>query len=144
MAGREVELGEIVVVGLDVGPFGDGEAEVGEDGGDLVEHLADRMDAAGLDPRRAHRQRDVERFRLQPRFERGGLQHRAAGGERLRHLVLQRVDLGPGRAPLVRRHLAERRQQRGDGAFLAERGDAHGFERRLVRRGGDGGEGFGA
>ena len=60
MADREIERGEIVVVGLDVRPFGDREAEVGEDRGDLVDHLADRMDAAGLERRGAHRQRDVD------------------------------------------------------------------------------------
>ena len=46
MARREVQRGEIVVVGLDVRPFGDREAHVGEDRGDLVDHLADRVDAA--------------------------------------------------------------------------------------------------
>ena len=83
MAGREVELGEIVVVALDVRPLGDGEAHVGEDRRDLVDHLADRVDAAGLDARGAHGQRHVERLGLQPRLERGRLQHRAPRGERL-------------------------------------------------------------
>ena len=46
MIGRDVQLGEIVVVELDVRAFGDGEAEIGEDRGDLVQHLADRMDRA--------------------------------------------------------------------------------------------------
>ena len=86
MAGREVELGEIVVVALDVRPFGDREAHVGEDRGDFVEHLADRMDAPGLDAGGAHRQGDVERFGLQPRFQRRRLQHRAAGGQAPRSL----------------------------------------------------------
>ena len=52
--GRDVELGEVEVVGLDVGPLGDGEAHVGEDLGHLVEHLADGMDAPVLQrPERA-------------------------------------------------------------------------------------------
>ncbi len=51
MALGEIERGEIVVVGLDVRPLGDDEAEIGEDGGDLVDDLADRMDAAGLERR---------------------------------------------------------------------------------------------
>ena len=33
---REIELGEIVIVGLDVGTFGDREAHVGEDRGQFV------------------------------------------------------------------------------------------------------------
>ena len=40
MIGRDVELGEIVVVEFDVGAFGDGKAEIGEDRRDFVEHLA--------------------------------------------------------------------------------------------------------
>jgi hypothetical protein len=35
-------------------------AHVGEDRGDLVDHLADRMDAAALGGRLAHRQGDVD------------------------------------------------------------------------------------
>ena len=50
VAGGEVQRREIVVVGLDVRPFGDREAHIGEDGGDLVDHLPDRMDAAPSRP----------------------------------------------------------------------------------------------
>ena len=53
MAFGEIQLGEVVVVGLDVRTFGDREAHVGEDRGELVDHLADRVDAAGF--RRASR-----------------------------------------------------------------------------------------
>jgi hypothetical protein len=56
MAVGKIERGEIVVVGLDIRTFGDGEAHVGEDRGDLVDDLADRVDAAALGRRRAHRQ----------------------------------------------------------------------------------------
>ena len=63
MALGEVQRGEVVVVGLDVRPFGDREAHVGEDRGELVDHLADRMDAADLGRRLAHRQRDVDASR---------------------------------------------------------------------------------
>jgi hypothetical protein len=48
MAIGKVERGEIVVVGLDVRAFGDGEAHVGEDGGDLVDDLGDRVDPPTL------------------------------------------------------------------------------------------------
>ena len=41
MVGRDVELGEIVIVEFDVRAFGDGEAQIGEDRGDFVQHLAD-------------------------------------------------------------------------------------------------------
>jgi hypothetical protein len=56
MADGEVERGEIVVVGLDIRPFGDGKAHVAEDRGDLVDDLADRVDAAALGRRLTHRQ----------------------------------------------------------------------------------------
>ena len=42
----DVERGEIVPVVLDLGPGRDREAQVGENLGELVHHLADRMDAA--------------------------------------------------------------------------------------------------
>ncbi len=45
MLGRDVELGEVEVVGLDVGTFGDGKAHVGEDLDAFVVDLADGMDA---------------------------------------------------------------------------------------------------
>ena len=143
MAGGEIQLGEIVVVALDVRPFGDGKAHVGEDGGEFVHHLADGMDAAGLGGRVAHGQRHVHALGGEPRFEGGFLQHRAARVERLADIVLERVDGGAGALALVGRHLAERRQQGGDRALLAERRDAHGLERRFVACGGDRGKGFG-
>ena len=63
--------------------------------------------------------------------------------KRLRDLVLGEVDRRALRLALVRRHLAERREQRGDRALLAERCDAHGFEGGFVAGGGDLGEDFG-
>ncbi len=39
MIRRDVELGEIVIVEFDIGAFGDGEAQIGEDRGHFVEHL---------------------------------------------------------------------------------------------------------
>ncbi len=134
MAGREVELGEIVVVALDVRPFGDGEAHLGENGGDLVHHLADRMDAPGLDAGQGNGQRDVERLALELRLERRALEHRAPRRERFSDLILQRIDGRAVRLALVRRELAERREQRGDRSLLAERGDARRLERAFVRR----------
>ena len=82
MVGLEVELGEVVVVGLDVRPFGDRKAHVGEDRGQFVDHLADRMNAAGLGRRLAHRQRDVEPLGVEPRVERCVLQRALALGDR--------------------------------------------------------------
>ena len=142
MAGRKVEFGEVVVVALDVRPFGDREAHVGENRGQFVIHLADRVDAAGLDAIAAHRQAEVERFALQPRIERLRLQFHATAGERRGRFVLQRVDRRASATALVGRHFAKRGEQRRDRSLLAERGDARRLERRFVVRRGDGGEGL--
>ena len=52
--------------------------------------------------------------------------------------VLEAVDRGPLHLALVRRHAAERLQQRRDRAALAERRDAHRLQRGLVGGRGDG------
>ena len=140
MVFREIELGEIVVVGLDVRPFGDGKAHVGEDRGQFVDHLGDRMDAADLGRRLAHRQGDVDALGVEARFERRVLERLAARGERCVDAILQPVDQRPLGLALVRRQRAERLQQRGERAALAESCDARRFERRVVAGGGDVGE----
>ena len=108
MALGEIQFGEIVVVGLDVGTFGDRKSHVGEDRVDLLEHLAQRMDAAGFRRRLAQRQRDVDGLGGEPGIERGRLQDVAARGERLGDLVLGEIDRRALRLAFVRRHLAER------------------------------------
>ena len=133
----KIQLGEVVVVGLDVRTFGHREAHVGEDGGEFVPGLAQRMDAAGVGRRVAQRQGDVDGLRGEARVERRVLQDVAARGQRLRHRVLGEIDLRALRLAFVRRHLAERREQRRDRALLAERRNAHGFERGLVGSGCD-------
>ena len=76
VAGREVERREVEIVRLDVRPLGDREAHIGEDRRQLVDHLADRVDAAaGLGPL-LDRQGDVDALGGEAALE-GGL------GERL-------------------------------------------------------------
>ena len=98
-----------------------------------------------MDPARfrdciAQRQRDVDGLGGEAGVEGCRFQDIAAGGKRLRYLVLGKVDRRTLGLALIRRHLAERRQQRGDRALLAERSDAYRFERGLVGRRGDIGE----
>ena len=112
MALGEIELGEVVVVGLDVRPFGDGETHVGEDRGEFVDHLADRMHAPDLGGRFAHRQRDVDRLGVEARVERGALERLAPRRERAVDAILEAVDERTLQLALVRRHGAERFQQR--------------------------------
>ncbi len=137
MALGEIQFCEVVIVGLDIGTFGDRKSHVGEDRVDLLEHLAQRMDAAGFRRRLAQRQRDVDGLGSKPGIERRRLENVAARGERLGHLVLGEIDGGALRLAFVRRHLAEGCEQRGDRAFLAERCDAHGFEGCFIAGGGD-------
>ncbi len=137
MVFREIELGEIVIVGLDVGTFGDGETHISENRGQLVDDLRDRMDAADLERGFAHRQGDVDALGIEPRLERCVLEGFAALGERAVDAILQAINQWALALALVGRERTERLEQRGDRAALAERADAYRFERRLVAGGGD-------
>src|SRR5262252_4418623 len=127
MAFREIELGEIVVVGLDVGSFGDREPHVGEDRGQLVDDLADGMDAADFRRRLAHRQRDVHGLGVEPLVERQLSQRVLARGDRGGDSVFEAVDERSLLLACFRRHGAERFQERGHRAVAAERRNSHGF-----------------
>ena len=83
MAFGEIQFGEIVVVGLDIGTFGDRKSHVGEDRRELIHHLAQRMNSARFRRRFAQRQRDVDGLGGQPGIERRGFQDLAARGQRL-------------------------------------------------------------
>ena len=87
--------------------------------------------------RLARRQRQVEPLGRQPPVELGILQRRLARGDRRRHGLAQRVDPRPFAAALLGRHRAQRLEQGGDLARLAERRDAHRVERGEVGGGGN-------
>ena len=125
------------MVGLDVRTFGDGKAHVAEDGGNLVDNLADGMDAAALGRRLAHGQCNVDRLGDEAGGHGRVLQLGLALAERLGDPVLQAVDRRTLRLPLLGSHGAQRLQKLRDGTLLAERGDAHGLDRLLVVGGGD-------
>ena len=141
MVFRKIQLGEIVIVGLDIGTFGDGEAHIGEDRGEFVDDLRDRMHAADLERRFAHRQRDVDALAVEPLGQRHILERVAACAERGIDAILEPVDERTLRLALLRRQRAERFQERSDRAVLAERRHPHGFERGFVAGGRDRGEG---
>ena len=127
MALGNVERGEIAPVVLDLGPGRDREAEIGENLGKLVHHLADRMDAA---LRRGAAGRVMSSVSVASLLlDRRRLQRRLARRDRLGHRLAQGVDSRPLALPLLRRHAAKRLQQAGDRALLAERGDALRLER---------------
>ena len=130
MLRRDVERLEIVPVVLDVGAFRHGKAHVGEDRHDLLGGLAHRVDS----PKRplARRQRDVDPLGLQPRRQRGLLQHRPARRQRLLDLALDRVERLARLAPLFRRQRAQLLDQLGHPALLAERRHAEVLQRAQV------------
>ena len=105
---RKVELGEVVVFGLDVGTFGDRKAHVGEDRGQFVGHLRDRMDAADFERRLAHGQRHVDALGIEPLLQGCVLEGFAALGERGVDAILQSIDQWPLALALLRCHRAER------------------------------------
>src|SRR5690606_18171715 len=115
-----------------------------EDRSDLVDGLADRMDAAARGGRRRQGQGDVDGFRLEARVESCRLEIAAPGFNETGNLGLEPVDGGTGALALFRRHGAERGKERGNAALLAEGSDAHGIERGFVAGGGNGGGKLGA
>ena len=138
MLGRDVEGVEVVPVALDLRPLGDREAEVGEDRGDLVGHLADGwMRACGGRPgasvTSAHS--PATRASSAASASRARAAARAAVSSSFRAL-----SAGPAVWRSSGRHGAEAAHQRRDLALLAEGGEAHLFEPRLVGGGGDGGQ----
>ena len=114
------------------GPFGDGEAHVGEDLDHLVEHLADGVDAPILQRPGAHGQRHVGLLAGEAGRERAALQLGLAAFQRLADARLEAVDRLPEGLALVARQGAQRRHQLRDASLLAERGDAHALDRRQV------------
>jgi len=113
-------------LGLDLGPFGDREAEIGEDFCELVHDLADRVHRA-VDAFRG-RQRQVDPLGRELAPELCTLKFSFAIGDRARDALAERVDLrGFGRArPRV--HCAERLEQSRDRPGLAERRDTQRLE----------------
>ena len=137
MALGEIQFCKVVVVGLDVGAFGDRKTHIGEDRRQLIHHLAERMDPPRFRRRLAQRQGDVDGLGGKAGVQCRRFQDLAARGERLGDRILGEIDRRALRLALLRRHLAEGREQRRDRALLAERGDANGFQRGFVASGGD-------
>ena len=118
MLRRDVERGEVMEIVLDMRPFGNGEAHLAEDRDQLVDRLADRMDAAvvlGL-----HRQGDVDAFLRQPPIERRALVLLLGFAERGLDHALELVERGAARLALVGSERAERLEQAGELAVATE------------------------
>ena len=128
MFGRNVERGEIVEVGLDVGALGDREAHIGEDFRDLVGDLAHGMDAPLGERAFAHGERHVGALVRELLGGRGTRQFLPPRFERFADRCLQAVDDLAVSLAFIGGKRAERLHQLGDAAFLAECRDAHLFE----------------
>ena len=128
----DVERAEIEPVGLDVEALADAEAHGAEDRGHLLHRAADRVDQA-VRPRR-RRQGDVDALGGEPGVDLGAFERGAAGLDDVGELVLQAVQRGAALAPLLGGGVAERFEQEGELARLAERADADGVPGAQVGR----------
>ena len=142
VAFREIQLGEVIVIRLDIGTFGDSETHVGENRSQLVGDLADRVDPTGFDRRLANRQRDIDSFGVQSGVECGRGKFVFCRSDGRGDPILQSIDCGTLYLALIRRHGAECLQQRRHRAALAERRNAHCFQCRFVFCRGDACENF--
>ncbi len=122
MIGREVERGEVVVVGLDLRTFRHREAERGEDLDDLFGHPGERMDRPRQ--RAPAGQREVGPVRREGLPALLGLQGLEAGRDRGLDRGLGPVRLLAHLRPVRGGNAAERPQQRGELARAAEHADA--------------------
>ena len=137
MLGRDVELGEVQVIRLDVGSLGDREAQIGEDLHALVEHLADRMDAPLGNRAKTHGQRDVGPLVGKLLRESVGFQRALSPIEGGVDAFLDLVDRGTEALAILGRHGAERGHQCGDAALLAQRRDTRLLQRGKIPGGGN-------
>ena len=130
VVGGNVQLGEIVIVEFHIRAFGHGKAHIREDGGDFFQHLGNGVHAAlrlG-----AGRQGNVDLFRGEPRVQRRVAQCGFARGNRVGHRIAQTIEQGPLGLAVLRTHAAQSFHQFADAAFLAQRGNAHGFQRDFI------------
>ncbi len=138
MFGRNVQRIEIEPVAFDLRPFGDGKAHVGENDGDFLGHLTDRVDRA-LTARTA-RQGDIQPFGAQPLVQRRIGQPELPRTQGRVDFILQQVQRHPRRLPRLGRHLAQFAHLQADLALFAQGGDAQILQRRLVGGPGDAGQ----
>ena len=133
MLGRNVQFGEVEIVGLDVRPLGDRKTHVGEDFDHLVPDLGNGMDASIAEPALADRQRGVDEFGLQLFRQCPGRQRSLARLKRRRHGIAKRVDRLSVGSLLAGGQLAQLGHQLRHPALLAQRDNPHLLEPLEVR-----------
>jgi len=132
---RIVERREVEPVGLDLRAIGDVEADRAEYRLGALPSARNRMHAAT--PPAAARQRDIQRFFGKARVQLGVGKRGAARVQRGFDRGLRSVDRGAARLLLCRRQSAERLQQRGELAPLAQEACLGVLERSRIRRSGE-------
>src|SRR5262245_25381437 len=105
MVRRNVERREVVEVLFDVGTFRDLEAHLAENLDDLVDGLADWMQASLR--ARAHRQRHIELLALKARIDFGLSKLGFARLDRRGDRILQLIELGARTLALIGRKRAQ-------------------------------------
>ena len=115
---------------FDMRPFGNSEAHFAEYRRQLLDRLADRVQAPNLG--RARRQGDIDLLRSQLGFQRIGLEPRQARLQRLSNGILHSVEGLAGGLALLRRQAAEVLHQAGNLTLLTERTHPHALQRLQV------------
>ncbi len=113
------------MVGLDIGPFRNREAHIGEYLDNFIPDLAHRVNTAGIERPFPHRQGDVRALRRQSFCERAGLEYRLAFSQRFGNGLLHAVDGLSKSLAVLRRHRTEALHQFRDLPLLAKRRHAH-------------------
>src|SRR5258708_18902257 len=132
---RDVERSEVVEILLDMWALGDGEPHLAEDCDDLVDRLADRMDAAGCG--RRYREGYVGTLHGEALVERGFAECSLTILKALADFISQRIELRADLAPLVGPDLAEAAHQTRYRPVAAEQVDPDLLERIERWRGSD-------
>ena len=130
MIGGDVERFEVVEVVFDLGPGGDFEAGLPEQLLDAQPHLGDRVQSAARFA--AARQRDVDAFLRELRGDARLLELRALRLDRSLEFFAYAIEPRARFLALLGRKLAEILELLGQPAALAQRADAHFFERRHI------------
>ena len=132
---RNIEGLEVVIVVLDLRPFGHLVADAREQFLDALQGEGHGMQATrGLPPAR---QGDIDALPRQARLQCGGLQGLAPRLDGLVHLLLGLIHGLPGLGTRLRGQILELPQGIGEHALLAQILDAQPVQRRQVRGGGD-------
>src|SRR6516164_8645947 len=97
--GRDVEGGKVVEIFLDMRPLGERETHLAEDRDDLVDRLADRVDAPGSGKR--HWEGDVGTLLGELFLERGATEPCRRFGECCGDLLLCGIQRRAGMSPLL-------------------------------------------